>query len=229
MAFGCREFEQRMNRLLDQRRSPTADATIFAHAERCSACREQLLSVEAVMAGMATLNSPKLESDLAPCVTGMAALRQRRTNIFQRIAVPLIASSLAASAFFSVSIWYRDVERDNRLSEVPQQQTLTVQSAVSPTVPKAEPIESQLENTLIEEVRIQELRGFLAWAVDPNSVNGSEEIVGSPEEWMARLPGIQYGLRPIGTSMKAAFDAIWRTFPRVDATSATILSAALLT
>ena len=60
----CTDFEDRLNDLLDERRSPCDDSALHAHAATCADCRELLAGHESLFRGLAVLNhrivSPEL-------------------------------------------------------------------------------------------------------------------------------------------------------------------------
>jgi hypothetical protein len=61
----CREFEERLNRLLDLRRAAEADETLSDHAASCDACRQLLIGQRALLAGLGAGAVPPLPADFS--------------------------------------------------------------------------------------------------------------------------------------------------------------------
>ena len=61
----CREFEDRMNDVLDQRLVPERDEFLLRHAGECGSCRRLLDGEAALFAGLSRLETPPLSSRFA--------------------------------------------------------------------------------------------------------------------------------------------------------------------
>lgn len=64
----CREFEDRMNDLLDQRLPPERDALLLRHAGECRSCHELLAGQATLLAGVELLETPPLSTNFAAAV-----------------------------------------------------------------------------------------------------------------------------------------------------------------
>ena len=69
----CREFEERMHAVLDDRASPTDDPQLTAHAAGCEPCRMVLRGQAAVLAGLAQLPLPAPSREFSTRVVAAAA------------------------------------------------------------------------------------------------------------------------------------------------------------
>jgi hypothetical protein len=59
----CREFEERLNEVLDERGSPASDLRLKAHASRCERCESLLAGYQSLMIGLAQSCPPALGRD----------------------------------------------------------------------------------------------------------------------------------------------------------------------
>ncbi|MCE9525703.1 MAG: hypothetical protein K8R36_06580 [Planctomycetales bacterium] len=64
----CREFEDRMNDLLDQRLAPERDGLLVRHADGCLACRRLLDGQSALFSGLELCETPPLSSQFCSAV-----------------------------------------------------------------------------------------------------------------------------------------------------------------
>ncbi len=64
----CREFEDRMNDVLDQRLAPERDSLLMRHAGDCAACRRLLDGQTALFLGLGLCETPSLSGHFASAV-----------------------------------------------------------------------------------------------------------------------------------------------------------------
>ena len=64
----CREFEDRMNEVLDQRLAPEQDDLLLRHVGDCLSCRRMLAGQSALFAGLELLETPQPSSQFAAAV-----------------------------------------------------------------------------------------------------------------------------------------------------------------
>jgi hypothetical protein len=107
----CQEFEQRLNAMLDQRSSPSADARLAGHAARCEACRRLLAGHEALLVGVSRLAPPAIRRDFAHRVVAAAALPPVPAALPQRprrrwLAAGTALASAAAMLIAASLVWY---------------------------------------------------------------------------------------------------------------------------
>lgn len=68
----CREFEDRMNDILDQRQAPERDGLLVRHAGECQACHQLLDGQAALLSGLELWDAPPLSSKFAEAVLAEA-------------------------------------------------------------------------------------------------------------------------------------------------------------
>ena len=64
----CREFEDRMNDVLDQRLPPERDSLLLRHAGECRTCHQLLAGQAMLLAGIELLETPPLSANFATAV-----------------------------------------------------------------------------------------------------------------------------------------------------------------
>jgi hypothetical protein len=69
----CREFEERMHAVLDERGAPQADPRLAAHAAGCEHCRSLLRGLAVVLAGLSRLAAPDPGREFSRRVVAAAA------------------------------------------------------------------------------------------------------------------------------------------------------------
>lgn len=79
--MNCHEFEDRLQRLLDERERPEADLKLRGHAEQCDECRQMLHVQEALFAGLRAWRAPA--TTLSAIATTEAAVGAE-TNVAER-------------------------------------------------------------------------------------------------------------------------------------------------
>jgi hypothetical protein len=105
----CREFEQRLNAVLDERSDPIADALLCAHAQTCAACRLLLDGQQVLLAGLPRSALPSLPPGFARRVVAEAAIsaaaaRPQSSKIVLAAATLLVSAAAALLALGLV--WY---------------------------------------------------------------------------------------------------------------------------
>ena len=106
----CREFEDRLNDVLDQRLSPERDASLLRHAGECGSCRQVLDGQAALFTGLRRLNTPALSSRFAADVLVRAgataverAPREERSKTIKWLAV--VVGLVSIAAVLLVGVW----------------------------------------------------------------------------------------------------------------------------
>ena len=61
----CREFEDRLRAILDDRRTPQRDPRLRDHAARCESCRQLLTDQAALAAAFSLRQAPQPRGDFA--------------------------------------------------------------------------------------------------------------------------------------------------------------------
>jgi hypothetical protein len=103
----CREFEQRLNDLLDERRSPQADPRLSAHAARCDRCRQLLSGQATLLLGLSQMVTPVPDRNFARRVVAEVVVKPSGVAP-RRIWLSLAACLVSAAAMLlTVSlVWY---------------------------------------------------------------------------------------------------------------------------
>ena len=70
----CREFDDRMNDVLDRRQVPERDALLLRHAGECLPCRQTLCGQAALLAGLELGETPQPSSQFAAAVLVQASV-----------------------------------------------------------------------------------------------------------------------------------------------------------
>jgi hypothetical protein len=106
----CREFEQRLNDVLDERGDPAADSGLLAHAEACKPCRTLLAGQRLLLSGLRSFPAPGLPRGFARQVLASADLSAAASSPRKASRALLAGGTLlasAAAAFLAVSlVWY---------------------------------------------------------------------------------------------------------------------------
>lgn len=104
----CRQFEERLQHLLDRRQAPSEDAHLMRHARRCPECRETLAACARMLDGLNLLELPVPDDDFSQRVVNRTPVR-RPPFAGRRVgnALAAVAAALAMSLLLSVA-WRTD-------------------------------------------------------------------------------------------------------------------------
>lgn len=194
----CHEFETRLNDLLDERRQPRLDVQLSRHTRQCDQCEGLLRSYEAVFEGLQSLPVLEVDSDLGARVVAdfrptVAMRMQRRESLRQWSRWLMVAAAMLAAA---VPAWYvgrMSISPPNGDRPTPQLTNNIEQPPVGGST-----VASRLNYDYEELARM------------------AAPIASRP---LAVAGDMADGLKPVATSMSAAFDALRRTIPRGDTRS----------
>ena len=106
----CREFEDRLNDLLDQRLAPERDVLLMRHAGECLDCRQLLNGQVTLFAGLKMLDKPVPSRQFAAVVleksgvSSASALHQQPRPKSRWVAIAAGVASLAAIVLVGVLI-----------------------------------------------------------------------------------------------------------------------------
>ena len=218
----CREFEDRMNDILDQRQAPERDGQLVRHARECQACRQMLDGQVALLSGLELWEAPSLSSRFAAAVlvqaeaipvAALADLPHRPKSKWIRVIAALV--SLAAVVLIAVFIGLsRQQEPERPIAEKPEQPVLpkTVDiaknslpkpAATSQEIAKVVP-SPRLETPSAPAGEYQEYRVMLntVGAQLPYAVEKIDEV-------QQATPAI----RPLRASFSMAIGTLQRTIP----------------
>lgn len=217
----CREFEDRMNDVLDQRLAPERDGLLVRHAGECSACRRLLDGQAALFSGLELCETPPLSGRFASAVLvqaeviPVATLADGNTRRNWKIKATIAAiASLAAVALVVVVIGLsRQKEPNIPVAKAPAPPVLpnkadvtkvpTAKAAPAPEIAKALP-EVRPVPTALAKQEYQEYREMLNnfGAQLPIAVEKIDEVQQS-------TPAI----RPLRVSFSMAIGTLQRTIP----------------
>jgi hypothetical protein len=106
----CEEFEERLNRVLDQRQRPEWDAELLLHCDHCAECRELAGLYGVLLDGFYALATPEPATDLPIRVIDELRVRPATTGR-ARIVTAVLAT--AAAVLVALVPWMES--SDNRL------------------------------------------------------------------------------------------------------------------
>src|SRR5207244_7517560 len=104
----CREFEQRLQSLLDERKAPERDPRLRDHAARCERCRQLFADQAVLLTGLSRRAAPQPRPDFARrAVLTATAPTQRRHQARRAWLAGATALASAAAMLLAVSLaWY---------------------------------------------------------------------------------------------------------------------------
>lgn len=207
----CREFESRLNDILDGCGQPRADAQLADHAEKCDPCRELLDGQQALFAGLAHRPLPaatagfarRVVERVAPAVVVAHGRSSRR--IWWALATVL---STAAAVLLVVSLVW---QARRGPAPDPGDAVVNVPSTSLPNPHRAAPggLAMTHGDWLIEAPRLpSRIRGSYHGTID--------NLAATLPETVERLDEVEHyapGIRPIRISLGVLLDALWRTIP----------------
>jgi hypothetical protein len=106
----CREFEDRMNDVLDQRLPPERDALLLRHAGECQSCHQLLAGQATLLAGVELLEIPPLSTNFAAAVLAQSreipvALEMNTRRIGKKKWLGVLAGLVSLAAVVLVAVW----------------------------------------------------------------------------------------------------------------------------
>jgi len=226
----CHEFEQRLDRLLDERQPVSSDPQLAVHARRCPDCRELLRGHEALARGVARLSVPPLPAEFAAQTVAQVGPRSAAVAPRARrwwLAAAALGTSAAAAVVLVAAVW---VARNPALRP-------SVAGAGRPRPPAVQrrlPQRGQLAIVRPKPVVKGDKPALPPQPADMAAVTSSaewlieaprlpEHVRGSIDELATRLPetvqrleeveALAPGLRPIRASLSVVWGTIRQTVP----------------
>lgn len=92
--MNCKEFEIKLDLVLDERKLPESDTALVEHARGCASCTELLTTTSELLEGVRGLSIPEVDGTMSRRV--MSELK--RETVTTRPSLALIATALAATA-----------------------------------------------------------------------------------------------------------------------------------
>jgi len=215
----CREFEQRLDAILDDRRAPTADPRLRDHAMRCVRCRGLLNDQTALLAGLSRRTSPRPESDFARRVLLASTAASYGHDPSRRawlVAGTVLAS--AATMLLAVSLAWIARQTTPTVAEQPANSA----RAVATARPGFAVAQSGVSHRRIPPPRTTVITGADLLLEAPG-LPGRLNYRGAIDELVTVLPEAGYrleqmehvapGLRPLRMSLSAIWETLCRTIP----------------
>jgi hypothetical protein len=222
----CREFEDRLNDVLDDRGQPQSDPRLAAHADECDSCRQMLVGQELMLASLKRLPKPSVPADLAARVVARASSEKvvlgegRQSRAW--LAFGAVAASAAAALLVVSLVW--QAREGFPVVNAPadsEPQSGDVAPLPPPGFAVANPggsrrgsrapgqgSASASADWLIEAPRLpshlREYRG----AIDNLAITLPETV-----ERLDEMEHYAPGIKPLRLSLGVLFDALWSTFP----------------
>jgi hypothetical protein len=222
----CREFEDRINDLLDQRLPPERDALLLRHAGECHSCHELLAGQATLLAGVELLETPPLSTNFAAAVLTQSreipvALEMNTPRSGKRNWLGILAGLVSLAAVVLLAVWIGMSRQENpaRPIAVNPARPIAVKPA-SPAAPKK--VEVAKDSTPPK----QSAPTSIANAVAPPPVAAKEEYQeyrDAINSLTAQLPSavekideVQQStpaIRPLRASFSMAIGTLQRTIP----------------
>lgn len=223
----CREFERRLNALLDARKSPDNDPSLAAHAAECDDCRRLVRGQELLLAGLSQIKAPRPGRNFAARVTAKVA-PQRSSVVPYRAALLLVTSVASAAAVLMAisTFWYARQQGGQTAAwpaaapgsmvmkrQAPRTLAIMQPGQPRPAIARAQPPAITGADWLIEAPRLpRRLRNYEE-AIDELAVVLPEAALRLDE-----MEQIAPGIRPLRAALLIVWDTLCRTLPgaRVD-------------
>ena len=221
-AMHCREFEQRLDAILDDRRSPTADPRLRDHASHCLRCRELLNDQATLLAGFSQRTAPQPGRDFARRVV-LASIAPAYRKHPSRRAWFAAAAALASAAAMLMAVslvWYARYATPHVVAR-PASSSRPMVSARprSRGFSVAQPALSQRRLPAPRSAAITGADLLLEAPGLPGRLNyrgAIDELVTVLPEAGYRLEQMEHvapGLRPLRMSLSAIWETLCRTIP----------------
>ncbi len=219
----CREFEDRMNDVLDQRLAPERDVLLLRHAGECRTCHQLLAGQAALLAGVELLEMPPLSTHFATAVLVQSREIPEATEMNPRLSekkkwLGILAGFVSLAAVVLIAVWIG----------MSRQEDSARPTAVKPASPVATPKTVEIAKNLVPTK--QSNPTAIAKAVSPPRI---APPVAAKEEYQeyrdalnsltAQLPSavekideVQQStpaIRPLRASFSMAIGTLQRTIP----------------
>ena len=210
----CREFEDRLNLLLDERRPPGGDPLLAEHAQSCEACGQLLAGHEALLMGLSHWKQRRLSRPagdfsrrvVAEVVAAEAVHPSRQAWL---VAASLVATAAAVLLAVSIAAW--NSLGDASVADSP------------PVVPEAPDGSLAAHEAAAPTTRGARARpGALSLFAGPAGGYRAAiaDVASTLPEAVERLDQVERyapGIRPIRISFTMLLEALWRTLPGMSA------------
>lgn len=220
----CREFERRLNAMLDERRPLQSDRWLAAHAAICENCRQQLHAQQTLFVGLSRIAVPPLDRDFARQVVQQVSIHSPSRASRRWVSAAACLAAAAVMLLAVSAVWYaRQNKNDDGKSgrarpsfAVGRQRGAVLAMAQPGRISIVRPNHPAMTGAdlLLEAPRLPEhLRGYRG---------AMDELAGSFPEAALRLDEVERlapGIRPLRLSLSMIWDTLCRTFPGARAES----------
>ncbi len=233
----CQEFEDRMNVLLDERKSPEGDGALAAHAAGCEPCGRLLAGQRVLLAGLKRGKIPAASANFAQRVVANSVLESRQDVALAVVldapkpsrraawfvAAGLLTAAAAGLLAVSVAAWNSrggngngSPDVVNNSAETPEKKVTRPQPLVAQTNPSAKAGQEERRGPRADGRRPQP--GSIALLMRPQGGYGVAiaEAASTLPEAVERIEEVERyapGIRPIRVSFTMLLQAFWRAIP----------------
>lgn len=218
----CREFAERLDEVLDERRAAQEDESLMGHAQDCENCRQVLHAHEALFTGLELSEPPALSSRFVARVLAASAEPSSQASA-ARMAPRHVARvaafvGIAAAALLALTLFVNS-----------RGWNLTVQQQ-RPVAKKDRPVKHRANGVLLSAANAGRAKRAAKSVIPPEPVNSDllsaarfQEYRDAIHLFAERLPGAVEqldsvetyapGIRPIRASFSVTIDTLRRTIP----------------
>lgn len=212
----CKEFDVRLQQLLDRRMVPESDALVVTHGKECTRCRRLLRAQRTLFRELQRGMMPSCEDDFDARVLARLRCDQKargsRRYAWSAAAAAVLALAVVFQSMTSIDLVKKDTNASKNTSAVATSQTAEVMmprgddlSAVQQTVtPSAVARYSRLRAPNTEFPRMMS-----QWQAQLRTVGslwiGHEDDAVGERDWMGAFAG---GLKPLADSMSSALHVL---------------------
>ena len=216
----CREFEDRLQAILDDRRTPQRDPRLRDHAARCESCRQLLTDQAALLADFSRRHAPQPRADFSRRVVLAATVAPLRRNSARKTWLA-IGTALASAAAVLLAVSLAMYSRPTSTAVVAQA-SLRRPIAAGPRGRGFAITQPVLSHQQISRAQMPQVTGadlILEAPGLPGRLNyrgAIDELVTALPEAGHRLEQMEYvapGLRPLRLSLSAIWETLCRTIP----------------
>jgi hypothetical protein len=216
----CREFEDRLQAILDDRRTPQRDPRLREHAARCESCRQLLTDQAALLAGFSRRQAPQPRADFARQVVLAATAASLRRNSARKTWLAIgVALASAAAVLLAVSLALYSRQTNEPVVAQP-----SLRRPIAPG-PRSRGFAITLPAPMQQQLSPAKLRGVTGadLILEAPGLPGRLSYRGAIDELVTALPEAGYrleqmeyvapGLRPLRLSLSAIWETLCRTIP----------------
>jgi len=216
----CREFEDRLQAILDDRRTPQRDPRLRDHAARCESCRQLLTDQAALLAGFSRRHAPQPPADFARRVvlTSTAAPLRRNSGRKKWLAIGMALAS-AAAVLLAVSLAMYSRPTSPAVVAQPSLRRPMAAGSRGRGFAITQPALTQQGMSRAQMPQVTGADLILEAPGLPGRLNyrgAIDELVTALPEAGYRLEQMEYvapGLRPLRLSLSAIWETLCRTIP----------------